>query len=179
MSPDHGFSREYPDGRPLQEQGLFHKKFPTDTDEDNLVSRLEFTKCLVLTSGAMAAGQCWIAANSLLGEKAIYPEKAIVKVSELPPGGAMVFHYPGDEPCVLARLSEDKWVAYGQKCTHLACAVIPRPSHGDLYCPCHRGFFEIENGRPIAGPPRRPLPRVTLAVRDGVIYATGWEVRSQ
>jgi nitrite reductase/ring-hydroxylating ferredoxin subunit len=32
--------------------------------------------------------------------------------------------------------------------------VIPDPQQGQLRCPCHNGYFEINEGRPIAGPPR-------------------------
>ena len=37
-------------------------------------------------------------------------------------------------------------VAYSQKCTHLSCAVIPRPEKGVLHCPCHEGFFDLRSG---------------------------------
>jgi Rieske Fe-S protein len=53
--------------------------------------------------------------------------------------------------------------------------VLPEPVEGKLHCPCHNGWFDLETGRPLAGPPRRPLPRVTLEVRDGLVYATGME----
>jgi len=56
--------------------------------------------------------------------------------------------------------------------------VIPQPELGQLKCPCHNGYFEISEGRPTAGPPRRPLPVVKLVVRDGGIYATGVEYRT-
>jgi Rieske Fe-S protein len=79
---------------------------------------------------------------------------------------------------LLIRLHDGRLVAYGQQCSHLSCAVIPKPSQGQLHCPCHNGFFEINEGRPIAGPPRRPLPRIKLEVRDGEIYATGVELRT-
>jgi Rieske Fe-S protein len=69
-------------------------------------------------------------------------------------------------------------VAYGQQCSHLSCAVVPAPEQDRLRCPCHNGFFEIREGRPVAGPPRRPLPRIKLEVRGGVIYATGVELRT-
>jgi Rieske Fe-S protein len=89
------------------------------------------------------------------------------------------FHYPGDDnPCLLIRLEDRRLVAFGQECSHLSCAVIPEPKRDRLHCPCHNGYFEIQEGRPIAGPPRRPLPRITLAVRDGAIYATGVELRT-
>ena len=49
---------------------------------------------------------------------------------------------------------------------------------GRLHCPCHNGWFDLATGRPVAGPPQRPLPRITLDVRDGIIYATGVEEMS-
>jgi Rieske Fe-S protein len=79
---------------------------------------------------------------------------------------------------VLVRLSEGELVAYSQKCTHLSCAVIPEPDQGGLRCPCHEGFFDLRSGSPTAGPPRRPLPRITLEIRGREIYATGIEVRT-
>jgi Rieske Fe-S protein len=89
------------------------------------------------------------------------------------------FRYPGDaDPCLLIRLRDGRLVAYGQQCSHLSCAVIPEVDQGRLRCPCHNGHFEISEGRPIAGPPRRPLPRIKLEMRDGSIYATGVELRT-
>jgi Rieske Fe-S protein len=48
-------------------------------------------------------------------------------------------------------------------------------NRGQFHCPCHRGFFDMHTGQPLAGPPRRPLPRIVLKVQDGVIYAAGFE----
>ena len=79
---------------------------------------------------------------------------------------------------MLVRLSERDLVAYSQKCTHLSCAVIPEPAKGVLHCPCHEGFFDLRSGNPTAGPPRRPLPRITLEVRGQDVYATGVELRT-
>ena len=73
---------------------------------------------------------------------------------------------------------EDDFVAYGQKCTHLSCAVVPEPEQKRFHCPCHDGSFDLATGRPLAGPPRRPLPRILLEIRDGALYATGVEVRA-
>jgi Rieske Fe-S protein len=171
--------RAYPDGRPLSEQPRWRQDFPTDIPEDDALARREFTKFLVLTSGAFVAGQCWIALMSLLrGEKPL-PEKRIAAERDVVSGGVVEFRYPtDDDPCLLIRLGDGRLVAYGQQCSHLSCAVIPEPERGHLRCPCHNGYFEINEGRPIAGPPRRPLPRIKLAVRDGVIYATGVELRT-
>jgi len=171
--------RAYPDGRPLSEQPRWRQDFPTDIPEDDTLARREFTKFLVLTSGAFVAGQCWIGVMSLRRRDTRLPEQRITAESEVRPGGVVAFHYPtDDDPCLLIRLRDGRLVAYGQECTHLSCAVIPEPEQGHLRCPCHNGYFEINEGRPIAGPPRRPLSRIQLTVRDGVIYATGVELRT-
>lgn len=171
--------RTYADGRPLAEQPQWCQDFPTDVPEDQGVARREFTKFLVLTSGAFAVGQCWIAAMSSLEEKGSFPEMRIADEDAVPPGGVVEFRYPNDdEPCLLIRLPDNRLVAYFQKCTHLACAVVPQVEKGQFKCPCHNGYFEISEGRPTAGPPRRPLPRVKLVVRDGGIYAHGVEYRT-
>jgi Rieske Fe-S protein len=73
-------------------------------------------------------------------------------------------------------LSADRFVAYGQKCTHLQCPVVYRGAQQPLHCPCHQGFFSVEDGRPLAGPPKRPLPRILLTARGGEIWATGVRV---
>ena len=56
--------------------------------------------------------------------------------------------------------------------------VIPEPDKGVLHCPCHDGFFDLRSGSPTAGPPQRPLPRITLEIRGRDIYATGVEMRT-
>jgi Rieske Fe-S protein len=91
----------------------------------------------------------------------------------------MTFSYPDEgETCLLLRPDDKTLVAYNQKCTHLSCAVIPELAQGCLSCPCHHGAFDPATGRPVAGPPRRPLTRITLEVREGTIYATGVELRT-
>ena len=73
------------------------------------------------------------------------------------------------------RTGDATFVAYDQQCTHLQCPVVPAVESGRLHCPCHNGWFDLATGRPLAGPPRRPLARVTLEVRDGRVWATGIE----
>jgi nitrite reductase/ring-hydroxylating ferredoxin subunit len=151
-----------PDGRPPAEQPRWRQDFPTDTPEDEALARREFTKFLVLTSGAFVAGQGWIGLMSLLREEKPLPAKAIAAEGEVPPGGVVEFRYPTeDDPCLLVRLHDGRLVAYGQQCSHLSCAVIPEPEQRQLRCPCHNGFFEIHEGRP----PAR---------RGGRCRASGW-----
>jgi arsenite oxidase small subunit len=54
---------------------------------------------------------------------------------------------------------------------------VPEPEKKRFLCPCHNGSFDLETGKPLAGPPRRPLPRILLEIRDGALYATGVETR--
>lgn len=170
---------EAPDGRPQEEQPRWRQDFPIDIPDDDALARREFTKFLVFTSGAFVAGQCWIGLESLLRMNKAFPAQRIVADADVSTGGVVEFRYPTDDhPCLLMRLESGRLVAYGQQCSHLSCAVIPDLAHGHLHCPCHNGYFELDEGRPVAGPPRRPLPRVQLEVRDGFIYATGLELRT-
>jgi len=169
-----------PDHRPLHEQPRWRRDFATDWPEDNFVSRRDFAKFLVLTSGAFVAGQAWIAASSLLRKRR--PPAArqrIAALSALPLGSATMFAYPGaGDPCLLIRTRDDKLLAYSQKCTHLSCAVVPDLDAGILRCPCHDGVFELATGRNVAGPPPRPLPVIELEVVGDDIFATGVEERT-
>lgn len=54
----------------------------------------------------------------------------------------------------------------------LVCAVVYDKSEGGLFCPCHHGLFNLQ-GQPTAGPPNRPLPRITVEQRGDYLYATG------
>jgi Rieske Fe-S protein len=169
-----------PDFRPPEAQPAWRQDFPIDWPQDIYVERRDFMKFMVLTSAAMVAGQFWIAAQTWLRRRRGVPPAARVgSLADVAVGGTLTFTYPGEhDPCVLVRLSDTEIVAYSQKCTHLSCAVIPRPEQNALHCPCHEGFFDLRTGRPTAGPPSRPLPRITLEVRGGDIFATGVESRS-
>jgi Rieske Fe-S protein len=137
-------------------------------------------KFMVLTSLAFAVGQFWIAAQNWWRRRRGQPEiRRVASLGEIPVGAAITFGYPSaPDDCILVRTGERTLVAYGQECTHLACAVRPRVAEGVLHCPCHEGLFDLSSGRPLAGPPRRPLPIVHLDLRGQEIYATGVEHRT-
>jgi nitrite reductase/ring-hydroxylating ferredoxin subunit len=167
-----------PDGRPPEEQPRWRRDFPIDWAQDELVSRKDLVKFICLTSLAFVAGQVWIVAKGLAGRRgaAALPGTAVATVDELPVGGAKTFTYPqGSTPRLLVRTGPAAFVAYDQQCTHLLCPVVPAFEEGRLHCPCHNGWFDLASGRPLAGPPRRALPRVTLEVRGATVYATGVE----
>lgn len=169
-----------PDGRSLVEQPKWRQDFPIDWPQDEYVSRRDLVKFMVLTSLAFATGQFWLVAKALVaGEREALPALPVASVDELPVGGSKVFEYPeGSAPRLLVRTGAATFVAYDQQCTHLLCPVVPRVAEGTLHCPCHNGLFDLATGRVLAGPPRRPLPRVMLEVRGGTVYATGVEART-
>lgn len=168
-----------PDGRPWETQSKWRRDFPIDWPRDEFVTRRDFTKYMVLVSLGFVAGQFWILAHSATRRRAAAPApRRLIAVAELPVGGSHLFAYPGpNDHAVLVRLNEDRFVAYDRACTHLLCPVIAEPALGRLHCPCHNGSFDIESGRPTAGPPERPLARIELEVRDGYVYAVGREGR--
>jgi Rieske Fe-S protein len=169
-----------PDFAPLDVQPAWRQDFPIDWPQDLYVERRDFMKFMVMTSAAFTVGQLWIGAQSWYRRHSGQPLIArIASIDDLAVGAAMGFRYPDEhEPCLLVRLGATEFVAFGQKCTHLSCAVIPQPAEGSFYCPCHEGRFDLRTGVPTAGPPRRPLTRVLLEMRGRDIYAVGVEERT-
>ena len=168
-----------PDGRPPEVQPKWRRDFPIDWPEDEYIARRDFIKFLILTSGAFAAGQLWLLVQSVLRRREEPEPLALARVDEVPVGGSLIFKYPAGSPArLLVRVDDETFVAYEQQCTHLTCPVIAAVAEGELHCPCHEGVFDLLTGRPLSGPPRRPLARVTLAVQEGVVYATGIEERT-
>jgi nitrite reductase/ring-hydroxylating ferredoxin subunit len=169
-----------PDGRPLDAQPAWRQDFPIDWPQDAYIERRDFVKFLVLTSLAFTVGQFWIGAQNWWRHRARRPEiRRIASFAALQVGSVTTFTYPTEhDPCVLVRPAPNVLLAYGQKCTHLSCAVIPDVGSGTIRCPCHDGRFDLSTGRPIAGPPRRPLTRILLDVRGDDVYATGVEERT-
>ena len=169
-----------PDGRPYHDQPQWRNDFPIDWPQDELVARRDFTKFLVLTSFAFVVGQLWIVfENFARKRKGQPPVMRITRAGAIPIGGSLVFEYPdAHDICILVRTGPQHYVAFNQKCTHLSCAVVPEVANKRFFCPCHNGAFDLESGIPTAGPPRRPLERILLEIRDGELYAVGREVRA-
>jgi Rieske Fe-S protein len=169
-----------PDGAPSESQPAWRQDFPIDWPQDLYVERRDFMKFMVLTSAAFTVGQMWIVLQNWYRKRAGEPPlQRIASVDDLAVGSAVTFTYPDEhEPCLLVRLTTSEFVAFNQKCTHLSCAVIPRPAEASFFCPCHEGRFDLRTGAPTAGPPRRPLTRVVLEIRGRDIYAAGVEERT-
>lgn len=150
-----------------QSESLWKDEFSVFNERERFVNRRQLVKFLTLTSLGMFAGNVWILIRSWFRRGETYPRESIARVGEIPVGGVKLFRYPNPkEQCILVRTSDDNYVAYSQKCTHLSCAVYYSREDNQLICPCHNGRFSIRDGAVIQGPPTRALPHVVLR-RDG------------
>ncbi len=181
MGPVRGDPRRSSGIRSLEELDQLKAKrwraeFPYHWDVDDLVSRRGLLEFAVYASGALFSATAILAVLGLTRRPRQTPVVPIARLDQVPEGHAFYFNYPGPEDqAMLVHLPGDQFVAYSQKCTHLSCAVYFQPEQGRLYCPCHEWAFSPVSGDPIAGPPRRRLPRILLR-RDGdQISAVGWE----
>lgn len=158
------------------------ESFPVDIDQEARHSRREFARFLALVSAGFTAGigYLWARRKPLEGAPGSEgslngPGGAVLvcKASDLLPGQSRLFTFrDGQDKCIVVRTSDGSLKAYRQICTHLGCAV--RWDGARLECPCHLGFFEIDQGFPVQGPPVRPLSGIALDVRgDGMIWAMG------
>lgn len=67
------------------------------------------------------------------------------------------------------RADEQLVLALSLRCTHSDCAVEYDSQRLQFFCHCHGGVFD-RYGRVLAGPPRRPLERVSIRIEGNVIY---------
>ena len=148
--------------------------FPIQWGFDNYITRREFTKFLVMISGATALGNGYFVIESMRERKESFPTLDLGHIDDLKPGSVKLFRYPdSNDPAMLIRLANGDYVAYKQRCTHLSCPVHFAAVNNRLECPCHNGAFDAADGKVLAGPPPRPLPRIALEIKEGRIYAKG------
>jgi nitrite reductase/ring-hydroxylating ferredoxin subunit len=150
--------------------------FPINWEDEHQVTRRTFVTFLLLLSTTFLASTGLIGLlNWLRSRRASRPAPLrVARLGEIPVGGVKLFHYPtAGDPCLLIRASAGRVLAYSQKCTHLSCPVLYQAAEQQFYCPCHAGRFAAEDGRPLSGPPKRPLPRVEVKITGEEIWAVG------
>lgn len=155
----------------------WREDFPVNWENDNYITRREMVKYLALGSLTIAGANFLLAGIPRLLSSPPLPRTRVALVSSLAPGTSMLFRYPtSEDPCILVRQPDGRMAAYSSVCTHLSCAVVYEQKQNTLFCPCHNGFFNVAEGRPYAGPPTRPLPRIKLEQHGDELYAVGVEV---
>lgn len=157
----------------MTDQPIWRRDFPYTSEGEDEVTRREFTRYLILASAAFAGGGGLVSLWSSVRTVETGEPMEIVPLEQVEVGGSYLFNYPGpDDPAILVRPDPDTVLGFSQKCTHLGCVVFWAEEHSEFECPCHEGVFSLE-GRPVAGPPERPLARIELETRNGTIWATG------
>jgi Rieske Fe-S protein len=157
-----------------QPEPKWRRDFPFTAAGEEEVTRREFVRYLTVGSVGAALGSTWLAASAQLREPVEREELEVVALDDIPVPGSYLFRYPTeDDPAILIRPTSDELHGYSQRCTHLACVVYYEDDEQELICPCHDGHFDAADGRNISGPPQRPLNRIDLDIRDGVVWAVG------
>ncbi|HUC91679.1 MAG TPA: Rieske 2Fe-2S domain-containing protein [Paenibacillus sp.] len=160
---------------PFQEDNYTHN---IRKDGERKLDRRSFMKMMAGAAGVFAVSTLpWgaIAARELTGlDKKTYAKAKIADTSAIKVGEAVEFAYPEKhDSALLVKLGDNEYKAYQNTCTHLKCPVFWSGEKGKLVCPCHHGLYDVQTGIPIAGPPQRPLPEITLETAEGAVYATG------
>lgn len=149
--------------------------FPLHWDADELLSRREMLRWMVMASGALFAATAGIVGLGYVQESnTSTARKAIIRAADVPVGGVYYFQYPtSEDQAILLHLADGSFAAYSGKCTHLSCAVYYERARKELLCPCHEGVFDPRTGEAIAGPPQRALPRIEIKQDGAMVYAVG------
>lgn len=92
------------------------------------------------------------------------PVTAEFPLTELPVGGRRLLVVDG-QPVEVTR-AEAGLTARVLLCTHFGCPIAWNAARQLYLCPCHEGAFDA-TGRPVAGPPTRPLRSLPVQVEAG------------
>jgi len=95
----------------------------------------------------------------------------VCTVDELPVGESKTIGY-GRYPALVINMP-DGLHAFSAVCTHFACIVKWEAAKGQIYCPCHDGYFNPQDGQVISGPPPLPLTPIAVSVVNNEIFVGG------
>ena len=101
------------------------------------------------------------------------PDFVVLKAADfvdIPPNSVKPFAWGGKVGLFLKR-GDGSTTALKGVCTHMECNVAYRPEDRKFYCPCHKGWFDLE-GRNIAGPPPKPLEIFVCTVEREKLIVT-------
>jgi cytochrome b6-f complex iron-sulfur subunit len=95
----------------------------------------------------------------------------VCSVDELPVGESKTIGY-GRYPALVINTPEGLR-AFSAVCTHFACIVKWENQEGLIYCPCHDGYFDPQDGHVVSGPPPLPLAAIPVNVVNNEIFIGG------
>ncbi len=139
------------------------------------ITRREFVKLvnrgLVVTGAAVLVGP--VVAYFYPSNLQETPSEPVLvcPVNELPEGESKTMSY-GRYPALVINTPEGLR-AFSAVCTHFACIVKWNSDQGKIYCPCHDGYFDPNDGHVISGPPPIGLTPIPVNVVNNEIYIGG------
>ncbi|MDA4128270.1 MAG: Rieske (2Fe-2S) protein [Thaumarchaeota archaeon] len=89
------------------------------------------------------------------------------QVTDIGASSSAYFTHPKYGNSILIKFN-GQWKAFVATCTHAPCTV--QFTGSSIYCPCHDGQFDPNNGAVTRGPPPRPLPEFSVLVQNGSIF---------
>ncbi len=90
----------------------------------------------------------------------------LVALAQVPAGGGVVLD---QADIVLVRDQTGSVHGFSATCTHQGCQV-DAVRDDSISCPCHGSVFDARTGAVVSGPASRPLPKVTVVVRDDSVF---------
>src|ERR1700751_458889 len=133
--------------RSPSKEPLWKDEFSVFTSDERYVTRRQFTKFLTVASLGMFVGNLWILAKGFFAKTPSFPSVAVAEGGKIPVRGVKLFAYPTPKDhCILIRTGQEEYVAYSQKCTHLACAVYFSAGEDRLGDTCHHRCFSLKDG---------------------------------
>ena len=155
------------------------RTFPSTGPRTSTSSRRELVKFMVLTS-------CGVRRRTVLDRAARAPSARPASLrrprrspasDELPIGGAKTFTYPDGSTPRLARADRREPASSPTTSSARTCCARSCPP-SNWGASTARAMTAGSTSRPAGrwpGPPRRPLPRILVEMRDSPVYATGVE----
>lgn len=146
-------------------------KRPQTDPLDAKPTRREFGGWATRLMGAAYVGSIlypvyrYVGAQDLLAQDVAATNSVVLQgAASLPEGAGMNFRF-GRDPGLLVHLKDGGWRAFLARCTHLNCVVEYEPDADRIFCPCHKGVFDVQTGAHVAGPPPKPLTALETVVQ--------------
>ena len=168
-----------------EREPLWREEFSVYAAEERYVSRRQFGKFLVLTSLGMFAGNLLDPGPSLWRAEPRAAGRARSRGcarNRRWAASRLFLSRRRDDPCILVRRPRTLSSPTARSARTSRAPSTTRPT-APPRVPCHEGYFSVEDGRVLQGPPPRPLPRILLeqrgdALAGGVDLQGGEETRA-
>ncbi len=91
----------------------------------------------------------------------------IASTADVPVNSGALFEADG---YVVTQPKAGQFIGFDSLCTHEGCPIDVFDTPGKMSCSCHSSDFTLTDGKPTAGPARKPIPKKPIIVEGGQIY---------